>query len=97
MGESALFIRRLCSALGLSAPVGYPDDWAPFELELWLILRALGEERSDDRPAIMLKDLTRHLAEWVPIFSERVRSASANANINFVIRKLDEWLVKAKE
>ncbi|MBD5608594.1 MAG: molecular chaperone TorD family protein [Desulfovibrio sp.] len=97
MGESTLFVRRLCSALGLSAPAGYPEDWAPFELELWLILRALREERADERLTAMSEDLIKHLDAWIPIFSGRARSASDNKSINFVITKLEEWLVKAKE
>ena len=97
MSETTLEIKRLCRALGLSAPNGVPEDWLPLELELWLTLEDyIQEDNNQDLRKLRLW-LFNHAQAWLPIFINRILLATKNSGIIYATHQLSKWLATSKE
>jgi TorA maturation chaperone TorD len=96
MGPSTLQARHLYQMVGLVCPWQdtLPDDHLSLELDACLRIRyAALEGASPELTEVYAFFLTQHIANWLPLFSRRVREAPAvPPTICWAVEELSNWL-----
>jgi TorA maturation chaperone TorD len=99
MGPTTLTIRKVYHAVGLVAPeeCSTPDDGLALELDACRQLLVASEVVESVELEQLRGFLARHLAQWLPMFTTRVRAAGGVPDsIEFVLRQLESHFVSER-